>query len=219
MLLLSEEQQREVIVEDRPLVDFKKSAFRLTDALLCALSRHSLLYTIRACLPALRIDEIKEIIDSHPGNTHQAAEEKERDSVVITGYYVLRSILSLFLQFHERFRSVSPPDTREDKNDSLREMEARMEEELGATLTYLGEVQSVHYKLVLLEDIYCLLFLNTHHLTHIRDVSASRTSLSQPSTKFPTLPMHAPLTNCTILTNSMPLQRNSWRCRCWLTGY
>src|SRR5690348_4125727 len=69
MLLLPEEQQKEIMIGDHPLIDFKQSAFQLTDRLLRTLSQHSFLYTIRSCLPSLRFEEVKEIITSHPGKS------------------------------------------------------------------------------------------------------------------------------------------------------
>ena len=83
--------------------------------------------------------------------------------MVIAGYYALRSIVSLFLNFRARAA----------QNEA--EAPALVAEELAVVLRYIEEIPSTEYRLVILEDIYCLIFLNTHHLISSTDATASRT--------------------------------------------
>ena len=93
-----------------PLSNFS-SPFEIASAVVNVLREHSLLYTMRQCLPEIDREEMEEIIRSDPEKDQIRREKRYGDLVCVAGYYSLKLLFELL------FEQIN------DKNDDINNKE------------------------------------------------------------------------------------------------
>ncbi|KAL6058640.1 Nuclear pore complex protein Nup85 [Balamuthia mandrillaris] len=148
-----------------------RDPLELHHSLVAALQQNSLLYILRPCLPVLDPDELRALILADPNPNPIAKQGMQQDADVVSGYFILRTILSLFQQFHHR-------NTR---SAALEHRKLTIEKGMAFARGFLRTISSLQRRLVLLEDIYCLLLSKESHFkSHSEETLLTSSSLNSP---------------------------------------